>query len=419
VTSILEICVILMALYIISGLINQYAKIPTTLTILVIAIVNKFMGNNIMDIEGVDFDKILLSTLPLFIAADSLKLTFVEIKENVRSLLFTACLSVLLSIFIVVVIGEYMLPEYTISISAFVVLACMVLATDPITVTSIFSNFKLPHKLKVIAEGESLFNDAFVLIVFFLAIGSLNGDELTISSLSLFTVKMIVGSILIGFVFGFLGLLLISKTKSVQIETMIILLIAYGGFYLAEVFHLAGILSVIVGIVTAKTIIDKRIECDKRKPISIGENQNLIGANINFLTEIAGVILFISMGEIMNIDNMMKYWKETVIVFAATTVIRMVMMSKFAWISNKNVKMEDISLHWWKVLTFAGVKGGLSILMIHIVPDSFEHKELFEAIVFGNIILSTFIYAGFLTIFIKINESKFKKECELEHKLID
>jgi CPA1 family monovalent cation:H+ antiporter len=307
-----------------------------------------------------------------------------------------------------------MLPEYTISTAALVALACMVLATDPITVTSIFSNFKLPHKLKVIAEGESLFNDAFVLIVFFLALSVMNGEELTTETLVLFTIKMLVGSVAIGFAFGFIGLFLISRTKSVQLETMILLLIAYGGFYVAETFHLAGILSIIVGVVTAKTIIDRRIDCDKRKPISIEENQGLIGANINFLTEIAGVVLFISMGEVMNIDSMIKYWKEIVAVFISTTFIRMALMSKFAWLSNKNVKMEDISLHWWKILTFAGVKGGLSILMVHLIPSTFEHKELFEAIVFGNIILSTFIYAGLLTLFIKINANKFEKECELE-----
>ena len=52
--------------------------------------------------------------------------------------------------------------------------------------------------------------------------------------------------------------------------------------------------------------------------------------------------------------------------------------------------------------------------MVHFIPKTFEHTEMFEAIVFGNIILSTFVYSLFLIVLIGRNKEKFNKECELE-----
>lgn len=411
----LEFCLILLGLFIVTRLVEQYTVLPNTLALLMVALVDNILGGNILKITGGEFDQILFLTLPLFIASDALMLTLKEIKDNAFSLIYTAFISVILSVAVMVLLDKLIFPDYNIPASALIMLACMVLATDPITVTSVFSKFNLPHKLKVIAEGESLFNDAFALIIFFLALNVFKGEDLTAISLVAFSAKMIIGSILIGLVFGALGIFMLKLTKDVLVETVMLLFIAYASFYVAELFHLAGILSIIVCIVTAKTVIDKRIDCDVRSPIVVEENQILVKKLINFLVGIAGVVLFVSMGEVMNFHIIAKYWKEVLAVFGATTIIRAIMMSKFAWISNNVVRMEDISFHWWQVLTFSGVKGGLSIVMVHLIPSDFKYKDLFEAIVFGNIILSTFIYAGLLILFIALNKKKFEKECALEH----
>jgi CPA1 family monovalent cation:H+ antiporter len=99
------------------------------------------------------------------------------------------------------------------------------------------------------------------------------------------------------------------------------------------------------------------------------------------------------------------YWREILSVFVVTTFIRAVMMGQFAWVSNKTDKMQNITSDWWLILTFAGVKGGLSILMVHMIPDVFEFKTLFEAIVIGNIILSIFIYSPLMMLTIKLRQA--------------
>jgi CPA1 family monovalent cation:H+ antiporter len=76
--------------------------------------------------------------------------------------------------------------------------------------------------------------------------------------------------------------------------------------------------------------------------------------------------------------------------------------------------MTDVGVRWWGVLTFAGIKGGLSIVMLTMIPASFEHLEMFKAVVIGVIMLSTFIYSGLLLVIIGMNSDAFRLEKESE-----
>jgi CPA1 family monovalent cation:H+ antiporter len=90
------------------------------------------------------------------------------------------------------------------------------------------------------------------------------------------------------------------------------------------------------------------------------------------------------------------------------------MMGTFALTSNLTKKMTDIGIRWWSVLLFAGIKGGLSIVMLQMLPHGFEHKEMFDAIVIGVILLSTVVYALVLVGIIMGNKKAFDKEVDAE-----
>ena len=120
------------------------------------------------------------------------------------------------------------------------------------------------------------------------------------------------------------------------------------------------------------------------------------------------------MAEMIDLALLWKYRSEILVMFLGTTLIRAVMMGLFAWITNKTHRMTDVGVRWWGVLTFAGIKGGLSIVMLTMIPASFEHLEVFKAIVIGVIMLSTFIYSGILLAIIGMNSDAFRVEKEAE-----
>lgn len=421
----------LMVLVILSSILQKNYKIPSPVTLMLVILGSVALNYQLFKITSHQFDNLVLFALPLLIASDALKMEWSDLKTHGVSLFWVAVIAVLASIAIGVLVNNFILTSYSLSIAAVVILFCMVSVTDPITVSAIFSNFKVPHKLKVLTEGESLFNDATALIVFNIAIVALNNpDSITIEFITIKSFSVIFGALSIGFVLGYLTTIALKLSDDAFVEATILLLSAYAAYVISEHFHVSGILSVIIDMIIANCVIQKIIHqediqieiANKNKnfgllkyAITTKDNQITVLKSLDFIGLFASSLLFISIASIVNFDKLFQYRYEIFIIFIVSTIIRGLMMLKFALVSNQVSFMHSIQKHWLAVLTFAGSKGALSILMVHLIPNTFKYKELFENIIVGNIFLSTFIYAIFLAIIIFMNKDKFKKECEEEY----
>lgn len=424
-----------------SLLLQDTLKIPLPMTLVSFVLISKLFGFDYVHITDEMFDQIILLLLPILITVDALYLRTSELKKHAFSLFYLAVLAVVLSVLACVALNKWILPDYNLSTAALIALFCMVMATDPVAVTSVFNNFKVPHNLKIMAEGESLFNDATALILYGLALTMLSTPDLDAVVVGTHSLMVIVGAIIIGFMVGIVGLWCMSLTRNASIETMIMLAIACGSYVAAEQFHWSGILATIIGVLTANHVISKRLDQDdnvlesidampnswhqsmgtwlnvhRRYELAVLDkvNHQTIIQNIGFIALLGGTVLFISMADTFSLDLMAKYWQEIVAVFVAATLVRMAVMSKFAFIAGRVPLSHKVSFHWWMVLSAAGVKGGISILMLHMLPRGFEHRELFEAVIIGQILLSTFIYPIILMGVIKLFSQKFEAECAEE-----
>jgi len=405
------------------------------------------------------FALLVLFLLPVLLISDSLELKVSDLKEHGLSLFYLAVIAVALSVLTAIFTADLIFSEYHLSVAAVIVLFAMVLATDPVSVVSIFSKFNLPHRLKILAEGESLFNDATALIVFvFVGLYALDGGDITLAYVSQISLTVVLGSAALGVAIGYLGLLALKTTENRMAEMMVILMVGYGAFELAEHFytllnvfgahshmHLSGILACIFATITVHHMMtqamdaeEKRLDVDEqtlrneadaektsksiiraalaRIKATVEERDRHVRTkeDIQLLALVANTILFIAMAEIINVDLLWQYKSEILGMFVATTVIRALMMGKFAIITNQTTKMTNVNFRWWGILTFAGIKGGLSIVMLMMIPPSFEHLEMFKAVVIGVIILSTFIYSACLIVLIAKNREAFAKDMAAE-----
>ncbi len=428
--------------------IQKYFKIPSPVSLLMLSYLSFYIFPNLRIFSQENFAELVLFLIPILITADALQMDLEDLKKNAPSLIFLAVVAVILSLFFGYWTAETFFSEYGLGAGALIALFAMVLATDPVSVVSVFSSFKVPHRLKILAEGESLFNDATALIIFsFIALPMMEGAHIGPIDIAVVSVKVLLLSVMIGLVIGFLGIQLMRTTENGMSELMVILLTAYSSFEMAEHFHVSGLLAVIVAVITLNTItqkslreIDRRVRKGKRildrtnrskkifshrfmsgitrrlgSDITEIEQHKLNMQYISVLALLANAFLFISMASIVHIDLLIKYGREIFWMFVVTTLIRAFMMALFALLSNKREEMTDISFRWWSVLLFAGIKGGLSIVMLQMLPENFAHKEMFEAIVVGVILLSTLLYALALVVIISMNKISFEKEYALEH----
>jgi CPA1 family monovalent cation:H+ antiporter len=420
----------LMALVIFAAVLQSNYKVPSPLSIMGVVLGCLACNIQILDLDPNEFDTLVLITLPLLITADALKLEFKDVKKHGLSLFWVAVISVLAFIGFGVMFNDYIMYNYHLPMAAVVILFCMHAATDPITVSAVFSNFKVPHKLKILTEGESLFNDATALIVFAVALVALNNpSQVTPGFIIAKSFSVIFGAIAIGLLIGFFTIWALKISEEALVEATIIIFSAYLSYWLAEHFHFSGILSVIVSILMANSAIHKYLNADEAEiekasrennfgllkyAITNMDNHRTILKSVEFVSMFASAVLFVSIAAIANFEMIWSYKYEILAVFLASTVIRGLTMIKFALVSNNVDQMQSIKKHWLSVLTFAGSKGALSILMVHMLPNTFKYKHLFENIVIGNIILSTFVYAFALAVIFSFNKAKFEKECELE-----
>jgi CPA1 family monovalent cation:H+ antiporter len=437
----------LLTILFISIELQKYFKIPSPISLIGLSYSFYYMFPFMVLFSEETFAELVLFLIPILIASDALLLKLDDLKKNALSLTYLAMFSVAISIGFGIIATNTFFAEYALSTGAIIALFAMVLATDPVSVVSVFSSFKVPHKLAILAEGESLFNDATALIIFmFVAIPMINGVEIGALDIAIVSLKVISVSIVIGLLVGFMGVGIMRMTSDPMSELVLILLTAYGAFELAEHWHMAGLLAVIVAIITLNTMTQESFDKTKKRVIKAknivnraNQSKKIFSTgfmsgitrklssdvssierhkqNLNYvavLALLANTFLFMSMASIVHIDALLKYQTEILLMFAITTFIRAFMMGTFAFTSNRIKKMTNIGIRWWSVLLFAGIKGGLSIVMLQMLPKGFEHKEMFDAIVIGVILLSTIVYALVLVGIIMGNKKAFDKEVDAE-----
>ncbi len=395
----------LLIIILISRITEESIKIPSTLSLIVYAFILSYFFPNMMNITNEEFDDILYLMLPIILLPDVLNLSIDELKKHSKEIFYLAFVAVILSIIVAVFITPYILPQHQWNIGILIALFSMLMATDAITVASIMSKFKLPKRLKIYAESESLFNDVTALIIFyFIAIPLISGNEVTFFSINITLFKVLFLSIIIGIAVAGLGYLSTKILKNPLDQFIILYLIVIISFLLAEHFHIAGILSIVASVLTFKTFVLHEINHknviakieSKSQDVSLLEHiQNITTITKKgfkehqkeamFIGIFANGIVFIIIANIINFEALKLYYVEILTIFVFTTLIR------FGAIFTM-IKTMKLPMKWSYTLTFAGSKGALAIIMSHSLPNDFIYREMFMAIIVGVVLLSTFIY---------------------------
>src|SRR5690242_9620678 len=93
-----------------------------------------------------------------------------DLKQNWRAVAGLALVAVGLTVAAVAVVARWIIPD--LSWAAAVVLGAIVAPSDAAAATAVLRQLRPPHRILVVLEGESLFNDASALLVYRLAVGA-------------------------------------------------------------------------------------------------------------------------------------------------------------------------------------------------------------------------------------------------------
>jgi len=413
--------ILLLLIILLSRIIEQSTKLPSTLSIIILAFSISFLFPDLWYIDHHRFDEILYLMLPMILLPDILNISLKELKEHLKEIFFLAFIAVIISISLATIITPFILPQYQFSLGMLVALFSMLMATDAITVASVMSKFKLPERLKIYAESESLFNDVTALIIFyFIALPLLTGGEVNVLSINITLVKVVLLSSFIGITISVIGYSFMKILKDPLEQFIIIYLVVIVSFMLAEHFEVSGILSIITSVISFKLLVQKENSLNKKQEGVLSNKHSLIQQikkipaittrefreykkEASFIGVFANAIVFVIIAKIISFENLLFYWQEIFIIFFITSIIRYMMMFSM-------VQIFKLPTRWMQTLTLAGSKGALAIIMSHSLPDSFIYKDMFLAIVIGNVLLSTFLYTLLLMVHIHFNKKSYSKD---------
>jgi monovalent cation:H+ antiporter, CPA1 family len=258
------------------------------------------------------------------------------------------------------------------------VFAALIAATDPIAVVSLFKSLGAPKRLAVLVEGESLLNDGTAVVVFTLISGMATGTELSVAHAALDFVKVVGLGLVIGTALSFGVAKLIQQVDDPMIEITLTTIAAYGSFAIAEQFHFSGV----IATVTAGMVCGNYATRTGMSPAT----RIAVASFWEYAAFALNSVVFLLIGFEVSLSTLVASWRAVVVAFLAVTIGRAIVIYAVSLLLSRT--RERIPWSWTAVLTWGGLRGGLSMVLVLALPASFRHRELLVTMTFGVVLLS-------------------------------
>jgi monovalent cation/hydrogen antiporter len=126
------------------------------------------------------------------------------------------------------------------------VFGALISPPDAVAALSLTQNLRVPRKIIVILEGESLVNDATSFISFRFAVAAAMTGSFSLGQASLQFLFVATGGVCVGLTVGWLATQVQKRLDDPPVQTMLSLLTPYIAYFSGERLHVSGILAVVI-----------------------------------------------------------------------------------------------------------------------------------------------------------------------------
>ncbi len=389
-----QISAVLLTLSALFSYINaRYVKLPTTIGLMVIALIASLglllAGLLVPGIkpwavdllEQIDFDQTVLhGMLSFLLFAGALYVNLDDLMEQRWVIGILATVGVFMSTFIIG--GLSYLVFYLLGLELRLIdcllFGALISPTDPIAVLGILKTTQTPKSLETKIAGESLFNDGVGVVIFLVLLKiAAGGDNVsTAYVLGLFAQEALGGATL-GFCSGWLAYVMLKRLDNYQVEILITLSLVTGGYALAEALHLSAPIAVVI----AGLFIGNH---GRRFAMSDKTREHL-DTFWELVDEILNAVLFVLIG--LEILVLTVYGRE---LLAAMLLIPLVLLARFVSVGGPIAilrRCRTFSPHAVKILTWGGLRGGISVALALSLPPS-PAREVILTVTYAVVVFS-------------------------------
>jgi len=323
-----------------------------------------------------------------------------DLKQNLRALIGLALVLVILTIIVVAIVAQKFVPG--LSWPAAIVLGAIVAPPDASAASAVLRRLRPPHRLLVILEGESLFNDASALLVYRLAVGAaMTGAASGWSILPLLLVSC-GGGVIAGVLLARLYLWLTRRVEDIQVSVILQFVGTFSVWLIADHLGLSAIITVVSYAMTIAQRVPGRV--DARHRIA----SYAVWAVVVFvLNVLAFVLIGLQLRSILTRTHEADWHTYEV---CAIAVCGTVILVRFSW-----VMLWGAALRWkirrfgqgqvrapsrgaGLVVSWSGMRGIVTLAAALALPDgsqaaAFPYRDLIVLCAFC-VVLSTLVIQG-------------------------
>jgi CPA1 family monovalent cation:H+ antiporter len=358
---------------------HRFLGLPSTIGLMLIGLLaslgvvaagNLFPGFERAVVEllaRIDFDKVLMEGLLGFLLfAGALHVDINDLVEQKLVIALLATLGLLASTAIIGGVIWLVLDAVGRELPFIVCLlfGALISPTDPIAVLAVVKKLGAPKSLETKIAGESLFNDGVAVVLFLaiLGVAGLSGThgvdasagegDLALAVIGLFALETL-GGALFGLLAGLGVYGLMRSIESYEVEILLSLALVAGGYALALALHVSGPIAMVV----AGLLIGNQ---GRRFAMSQPTREHLDTFWL-LVDEILNAVLFVLIGlEFLLIPIDSTWLAMGLVAIVAVLGARVVAVSLPVLALRP---LRDFTPHAVKVLTWGGLRGGISVAL--------------------------------------------------------
>lgn len=373
-------------------------KLPNTIGIMVISLLFSvalvLMGNAgfgdaeriASDIVGqIEFDEALLNgMLGFLLFAGAMHINLDHLLQRKWTIGLLASVGVVTSMFLVAGGAYYLFQLFGHSVPFIYCLlfGSLISPTDPIAVMGILKTAGASKSLEIKIAGESLFNDGVAIVVFLAIFGmAVNGNAFDPQHIGILFVQEAFGGALFGFICGWIVLQMLKRVDNYHVEILLTLALVSGGATAAAGLHLSAPIAVVV----AGLMIGNH---GRRDAMSDKTVQHL-DTFWELIDEILNAVLFLIIGlEVMVLNLDFNLWVAGLVMAVLVLCCRLISVGIPVSILRKLNR--EFHPHAIKILTWGGLRGGISVALALSIPAGPE-RDLIVAVTYVIVVLSILV----------------------------
>jgi len=166
-----------------------------------------------------------------------------DLRRNVVSVVSLAVVLVLLTVAAVAWVARAIVPDMR--WAAAVALGAIVAPPDASAATAVLRKLRPPHRMLVILEGESLFNDATALLVYRVAVGAAMAGAFSKSGVAATLLLTCGGGLVAGWGLARLYIVLASRVEDIAINVLLQFVSTFAVWLIADRLGLSAIITVV------------------------------------------------------------------------------------------------------------------------------------------------------------------------------